>query len=90
MLDTKPIRVAVNEQGPAIFAVHQHEVEGEIVALPMDDCYVTECVEAAWEALLEEGRRLPAGSVEVLVCADEWRKYAAPARVGAAVARRVA
>ncbi len=81
------IDVQHNERGPAEMRVRQLDRFGQALELERLDPYLTACEEDAYERLLATGRRLPAGSIEVVVAEDEFRRYPASRAVGEAIAR---
>lgn len=82
------IDVRIDERGPASLRLCQADRLGHVVELERHDPYVLECERDAFERLLDAGRRLPAGTIEVVVGADEFRGYPASEAVGRAIATR--
>jgi len=81
------VSVQIDEQGPAEVRVIEQLAGGERVAHEPGERYVAEACERAWRDLARAGRRLPAGTVEVLVLEDEFRHVPSGAEVGRAIAR---
>jgi hypothetical protein len=84
------ISVQLDERGPARIRMRQLYRPGDELVLDRDDPELVEAEEAAWRELLGRGRRLPRGSVEVLVAADEFGQLAGPEEVGRAIAQAAA
>jgi hypothetical protein len=84
------ITVRLEERGPARMRMRQRDRHGDELELARDDPELVEAEEAAWQELLGSGRRLPAGSVEVLVAADEFGRLAGPDEIGRAIAQAAA
>lgn len=81
------VNVEVDEQGPALLRIRQRAAPDELVELDHEDPYLERCREVAFEALLAEGRRLPFGSIEVVIGANEYRQWPSCEAVGRAIAR---
>ena len=84
------INVQLNERGPAAIRVIQRNQLGQRVALDREDPYLTACEADAFERLLARGCRLPAGTIDVEVGEDEFRRLPAHDAVGRAIAARAA
>jgi hypothetical protein len=84
------ITVRLEERGPARIRMRQRDRHGDELELGRDDPELLAAEEAAWQELLGRGRRLPAGSVEVLVAADEFGQLAGPDEIGRAIAQAAA
>jgi hypothetical protein len=84
------ISVRLEERGPARIRMRQRDRHGDELELGRYDPELVEAEEAAWQELLGRGRRLPAGSVEVLVAADGFGRLAGPEAIGRAIARAAA
>ncbi len=80
------INVRIDEHGPAGVRLRQASRLGRVLELERDDPYLIECEQDAYERLLGQGHRLPAGSIDVLVAEDEFRRYPSSAAVGRAIA----
>lgn len=80
------INVRIDEHGPAGVRLRQASRIGRVLELERDDAYLIECEHDAYERLLGQGHRLPAGSIDVLVAEDEFRHYPSSAAVGRAIA----
>ncbi len=84
------INVQLDESGPARMRLCQRDRLGQVLELERRDPYVTACEEEAWARLLDQGRRLPCGSVDVVVAEDAVSGYPASEVVGRAIAARAA
>ncbi|MCA1679267.1 MAG: hypothetical protein LC777_10145 [Actinobacteria bacterium] len=84
------INVQLDERGPARMRLCQRDRLGQVLELERKDPYLTACEEEAWERLLAEGRRLPCGTVDVLVAEDPLAGYPPSEVVGRAIAARAA
>jgi len=80
------IHIRIDEHGPASVRLLQASRLGHELELERDDPYLIECEQDAYERLLGQGRRLPAGSIDVLVGEDEFRHYPPTGAVGRAIA----
>ena len=80
------INVRIDEHGPAGVRLRQASRLGRVLELEREDPYLIECEQDAYERLLGQGHRLPAGSIDVLVAEDEFRHYPSSAAVGRAIA----
>ncbi|MCP9491551.1 MAG: hypothetical protein MSC31_17000 [Solirubrobacteraceae bacterium MAG38_C4-C5] len=81
------ISVALDERGPTTVRVTERDRHGAEQALERRDPYLEACEQAAYELLLAQGRRLPAGTIDVVVREDERRHYPPSRAVGGAIAR---
>lgn len=84
------ISVQLDEQGPASIRMRQRQRHGDELELGREDLELVEAEETAWRELLGRGRRLPGGSVDVLVAADQFGRFAGPDEVGRAIAKAAA
>ena len=84
------IDVQLDERGPARMRLCQRDRTGQVLELERRDPYVTACEEEAWARLLDQGRRLPCGSVDVVVEEDPLGGFPPGEVVGRAIAARAA
>ncbi|HEV2752856.1 MAG TPA: hypothetical protein VGV36_03340 [Solirubrobacteraceae bacterium] len=80
------IKVALDERGPTTMRVTERDRHGAEQRLERWDPYVEACEQAAYDLLLAAGRRLPAGTIDVVVCEDHHRHFPPSRAVGAAIA----
>jgi hypothetical protein len=80
------IHVALDERGPTTVRVTERDRHGAEQRLERHDPYLQACEQAAYELLLARGRRLPAGTIDVVVCEDERRHFPPSRAVGGAIA----
>lgn len=81
------ITVALDERGPTTVHLAERDRHGHQQRLQRTDPYLRACEQAAYDALLAQGRRLPAGTIDVVVCEDDLRHFPTSAAVGSAIAR---
>ena len=84
------INVQLDECGPAQMRLCQRDRLGQVLELERRDPYLSACEEEAWARLLDQGRRLPAGTVEVVVGEDPVDGYPSSGTVGRVLAARAA
>jgi len=84
------ISVQLDDLGPAQICVRQRDRLGHEFRLEREDPYLLDAEERAFDRLLEQGLRLPRGTIDVLVCQDEFWSFPTSAEVGAAIAERAA
>ena len=89
-MSVQTISVQLDERGPAAIRLCQRSQGGELLELERDDPYLVACEQEAYERLVAAGRRLPAGTIDVLVGEDEYRHYPDSAAVGRVIAERAA
>lgn len=82
------ISVQLDDLGPAQISVRQRDRLGCEFPLEREDPYLLDAEERAFDQLLDQGLRLPRGTIDVLVCADEFWSFPTSAEVGAAIAER--
>ncbi len=81
------IDVQIDERGPAAITMRERDRHGHELELERSDPYLAACERDAYDRLLARGRRLPAGTIDVVVGEDEFRRLPGCEDVGGAIAR---
>ena len=81
------IRVALDQRGPTTVRVSERDRHGAEQLLVRHDPYLEACEQAAYDVLLAQGRRLPAGTIDVVVIENELGHFPPSRAVADAIAR---
>lgn len=81
------IRVALDQRGPTTVRVSERDRHGAEQPLARHDPYLEACEQAAYDVLLAQGHRLPAGTSDVVVIESALGHFPPSRAVGGAIAR---